>query len=192
MKKRILVIALSFGIGLGMFCTDGLYAGASGSPSPTGADEKKVSHSVDEETFSEIVDFVKEKWDAGELEEEEDIRAAIAEGEEEFGYEISRSVENMLVKAAKTVKNLGLDGDAIADKAKELYETYGDDLAQKAEAVIAQEAQEMGDAVGDALRSQVVEPAKEAAVETAKSVAGNFFTDLKNSVVNFVKNIFHK
>ena len=138
--------------------------------------EETVSKSLDDETFSAVVEFIKEKWDAGELETQEDIREAIQEGEREFDFDLNQEAEDMIVSAVEAVQKLGLDSDALSKKAKELYDTYGDSIVENAEKV---------------LKEQIVDPAKEAMTETAKAAAKNFWTDLKNSVVNFVKNIFH-
>lgn len=194
MKKRILTTVFALLLSLGICMAP---AGLTGTgvlqvrAAETAGQEDAVTHSLDEETFSELVDFIKEKWDAGELKSDADIQAAIEEGEEKFDFELNQETEKLIVSVTKNMQKLNLDSEAVAQKAKELYGTYGDAIAENAEKLIAQEAEKMGTAVSDALKEQLVEPAKEAAAQTAKAVAKNFLSDLKNSVVNFVKNIFH-
>ena len=43
--------------------------------------ETEPAKSISDEDFAKLLDFVKEKWDAGELDNAEDIKAAISEGE---------------------------------------------------------------------------------------------------------------
>ena len=147
--------------------------------------------SLDEEAFEEIVVFVKEKMDAGEFDTKEEIRRAIEEGEKEFGVELTDSTEEVIVSAGILVQKLGLDSDTLVRKAQEVYDTYGESIAENLETILEQELQNAGAAVGDILKEQLVEPMKEAALEAVKASAKNFVSDLKNSVVNFVKNIFH-
>lgn len=192
MKKRIVMTALALMLGTGVFSSGTVTALAAQTGTETQTqDESSAAHSLDEETFSKLVGFVKEKWDAGELETQDDIRAAIKEGEEEFAFDLTQDAEDMIVSVVEKLGKLNLDSDVVAEKAKELYKTYGDSIVEKAETVLAEEAAEVGNSISDALKEQVVEPAKEAASDAAKAVAKNFWSDLKNSVLNFVKNIFH-
>lgn len=185
LKKRILMTVLVMGLSMCMADVPEAYAAEA---TDTG---KSVEQSLDDETFSELMNFVKEKWDSDELESESGIRKVIEEGEAEFDTDIPKSAEDMIVKAVKTMKALGMDSDMLTKKAKELYDTYGDAFVENAEEVLTQEMKEAGSAISEAFKEQIMEPAKDAAAETVKATAKNFLSDLKNSVVNFVKNIFH-
>ena len=172
MKKRMIIMALA--LSMLLFSTD--------------MTAQAAAKSIDEETFEEIVAFVKEKMDAGELDTKQEIRQAIEEGEKEFGVDLPGSAEELIVNTGVLVQKLGLDSEALAQKAQELYDTYGDSIVEELEGILDGEVS----GKGSALKEQLVESAKEAAAEAVKSTARNFFSDLKNSVVGFVKNIFHK
>jgi len=53
--------------------------------------ETEPAKSISDEDFAKLLDFVKEKWDAGELDNAEDIKAAISEGEKEFGVSLDEN-----------------------------------------------------------------------------------------------------
>lgn len=58
--------------------------------------ETEPAKSISDEDFAKLLDFVKEKWDAGELDNAEDIKAAISEGEKEFGVSLDESTRTTL------------------------------------------------------------------------------------------------
>jgi len=191
MKKRVLILMLILLCGLGTknFEAGEVYA-SEAAGTETAVSEIPDMH-MNQEDISGLIDFVKEKWDSGALESEDDIREAIREGEAAFGYDLDQKTEDTVVSAIKKLSALGLDSDVIAQKARELYEKYGSSIAENVESVLKEELEETETAVGDALKEQLMEPVKEAAREAAVGVVKNFWWDLKNSVVNFVKNIFH-
>ena len=127
-----------------------------------------------EEEVSALLDFIKEKWDAGEFDSREDIEAAIAEGEEQFGVELDDGKREQLAQALEKLDALGLDHDAAAEIAKNLWEP---DLNTP-------------EPLKQAVKEQVVEPAKEAAKAAVKNRAKRFWNDLKDSVGSFIHNIF--
>lgn len=167
-----------------------------------------------EEEVSALLDFIKEKWDAGEFDSREDIEAAIAEGEEQFGVELDDGKREQLAQALEKLDALGLDHDAAAEIAKNLYRDHGDEIVEKLQSLYDQYGDELvdnaetilkeqltgplGDAVREqlaeplkqAVKEQVVEPAKEAAKAAVKNRAKRFWNDLKDSVGSFIHNIF--
>lgn len=166
------------------------------------------------EEVSELLDFIKEKWDAGEFDSREDIEAAIEEGEEKFGVELDEGKREQLAQALEKLDELGLDhdaalslaknlyrdyGDEIVDDLQSLYDQYGDELVENAETILKEQlAGPLGDAVKEqlaeplkeAVKEQVVEPAKKAAKTAVKNTAKRFWSDLKDSVSSFIHNIF--
>ena len=185
MKKVISMMLLTLLVGTGMFAGEKIAVLASSA-------QESAVHSLDEETVSELISFVTEKWDDGALKSEEGIRDAIAEGEDKFAVDIPKEAEDRIVQIGKKVGKLNLDSEKVAEKARELYDTYGDELAVKAEEFLADEAGNIGSVIKETLKEQVLEPAKTAAAETAKSMVKTFFSDVKDSVVGFVKNIFNR
>ncbi len=179
-----------------------------------GSTSEKKKEIPGEEEVSELLDFIKEKWDAGEFDSREDIEAAIAEGEEKFGVSLDDGKREQLAQALEKLDELGLDHDAAVDLAKNLYRDYGDEIVENLQSLYDQYGDELvdnaetilkeqltgplGDAVREelaeplkkAVKEQVVEPAKEAAKNAVKSTAKRFWSDLKDSVGSFFRNIF--
>lgn len=154
------------------------------------ADSLSTSHSLSSEELSALLDFVKEKWDAGELEGEDAIRKAIEEGEAQFGVVLQDSVKDQIADGMQKLDALGLDHDAVIGLAKKLYQEHGDKIAESFQEIYEEYADELTDSVEKAIARQVVEPAKEAAKAAVENTAKTFWQDLKNSVISFFRNIF--
>lgn len=162
-------------------------ASASESASPDG---ENTAYSLSDEQLDELLGFVKEKWDAGKLEDEDAIRKAIEEGEEQFGIVLQDSVRDQIADGMAKLNALGLDHDAVIGLAKKLYREHGDKITENIQKISEEYAETLTDSVEKAIEEQVVEPAKEAAKAAVENTAKTFWQDLKNSVVNFFKNIF--
>lgn len=154
------------------------------------ADGGDVTHSLSGEELDELLDFVKEKWDAGELEGEDAVRKAIEEGEAQFGVVLQDSVKDQIAEGMSRLNALGLDHDTVIGLAKKMYQEHGDKIAESFQELYEEYAGELTESVEKAIAEQVVEPAKEAAKAAVENTAKNFWQDLKNSVVSFFKNIF--
>lgn len=87
-----------------------------------------ANKSMSNEDVEALVAFIKEKIAAGELETEDDIRKAIADGEETFGVSLADSDKEQIVQVMLKVKQLNLDPDMLLDQAVGLYDKYGDDI----------------------------------------------------------------
>lgn len=119
-----------------------------------------ATHSASSEQVEELIAYIKGKLAAGELDNEEEIRAAIAEGEEKFGVDLTDAEVQQIVDFMMKIKDLGLDPNMLLDQAADLYAQYGDELLQK--------AQDPGFWEG----------------------VGNFFVAAGNAIVDFVKGLF--
>lgn len=84
--------------------------------------------SMSNEDVEALVAFIKEKIAAGELETEDDIRKAIADGEATFGVSLGDSDKEQIVQVMLKVKKLNLDPNMLLDQAVGLYDKYGDDI----------------------------------------------------------------
>lgn len=91
-----------------------------------------ASKSANSEEVEELIAFIKAKLAAGELETEEDIRRAIAEGEQRFGVSLDESEIQQIVDFMMKIKKLGLDPNVLLDQAADLYDQFGDELLTKA------------------------------------------------------------
>lgn len=92
-----------------------------------------ATHSASSEQVEELIAYIKGKLAAGELDNEEEIRAAIAEGEEKFGVDLTDAEVQQIVDFMMKIKDLGLDPNMLLDQAADLYAQYGDELLQKAQ-----------------------------------------------------------
>lgn len=119
-----------------------------------------ATHSASSEQVEELIAYIKGKLAAGELDNEEEIRMAIAEGEEKFGVDLTDEEVQQMVDFMMKIKDLGLDPNMLLDQAADLYEQYGDELLQK--------AQDPGFWDG----------------------VGNFFVSAGNAIADFFKDLF--
>lgn len=154
------------------------------------SDDQSVSHSLSGEELDALLDFVKEKWDAGELDGEDAIYKAIEEGEEAFGVTLEDSVRDQIADGVAKLDELGLNHDTVIDLAKKLYREHGDKITESFQELYGEYADALADSVEEAIERQIVEPAKEAALDAVENTARTFWQDLKDSVVSFFKNIF--
>jgi uncharacterized protein YpuA (DUF1002 family) len=83
---------------------------------------------ADSEDVEALIAYIKAKLAAGELDTEEDIRAAIEEGEEQFGVQLDESEIQQIVDVMNKIKKLGLDPNMLLDQAADLYEQFGSDF----------------------------------------------------------------
>lgn len=212
-KMAALILALGFSA-LTVFKAAPVLAAQGDAGELASETQQEAEHSLTEEEVSDLLDFVKEKWDAGELADEEDLRLAIEEGQKKFGVTLQDSTREQIVQALEMLDSLGLShdtaismarelyaehGDEIGAAFSELYEQYGETLAENAEKIIGEQLagavgntlrEEVAKPLEEAVRDQVVEPAKEAAKEAVESTMKDFWKDLKDSVVSVFRNIF--
>lgn len=88
----------------------------------------KALNDADSEEVEALIAFVKAKLAAGELDSEEDIRGAIAEGENKFGVKLDESEITQIVDVMNKIKKLGLDPNVLLDQAEDLYKQFGPDF----------------------------------------------------------------
>ena len=84
--------------------------------------------SEDSEDIEQLVAYVKAKVAAGELDNEEEIRQAIGEGENKFDITLTEEEKQQIITVMNKIKELGLDPQKLLDQAADLYEKFGDDF----------------------------------------------------------------
>jgi uncharacterized protein YpuA (DUF1002 family) len=119
-----------------------------------------VTKSANSEEVEELIAYIKAKLAAGELETEDDIRKAIAEGEEKFGVSLEEEEIQQIVDFMMKIKKLGLDPNVLLDQAADLYDQFGDELLNKA------------------------------TEGSFWSGVGDLFSNFGNSIADFFKNLF--
>ena len=162
--------------------------------------ETEPAKSISDEDFAKLLDFVKEKWDAGELDNAEDIKAAISEGEKEFGVSLDESTRTTLASALQQLNGIGLNHETVIALAQKMYESYGDTLVENLSDALQEQ---LAGPLGETIQEQLIEPGALAdtafyqeVMETAKAIAANtaqhFWQDLKQSVIDFLNHVFQK
>lgn len=124
----------------------------------------------DPETES-VLKWLTDKASSGEidLKDEDSIRRAIDEAEEEFGTSYDEKERERIVAALQKLDAIGTGADEMLEQAKKLYQKYGEDVVQEA-----------NDAINDAVETAV------------KSATDNFFESMKKAVSDFFKDLFSK
>lgn len=122
-----------------------------------------AADSLYSQEIEELIAYIKAKIAAGELTDEEDIRNAIEEGQNQFGVSLTAEEIQKIVELMNKINELGLDPEALLNQAKDLYQKYGNDLFENPDKAIG---------------------------EIVKSAVSNFFTKIGDSIINFFKGLF--
>lgn len=130
---------------------------------------QSIQGDVTSEEVEALLAWLKNKVANGELDtgDEESVRNAVAEGEQQFGITLSEKEKQQIVSLLKKLDAIGLNADYLMEQAQQLYEKYGLGIVENA--------------------NEAINQAVESAVETA---ASNFVQQLKESVTGFFKNLF--
>lgn len=128
---------------------------------------KTADVNISSAEIEQLIAWLKEKVAKGELESEEDIRAAVKEGEEKFGVVLSEDEVKMILDLMGKLESIGLNSEYLLSQAEKLYNKYGADMVQHAD-----------EAISEAVSSAV------------NNAADGFFQNLKKSVKDFLGGIF--
>lgn len=119
------------------------------------------------EEIEKLFAYIKQKAADGELETEEDILAAIEEGENEFGVVLSEEEVQKITGTINKLSSMGLDSEYLISQAEKLYDKYGEDIVNHADEAIS-----------------------EAVSGAVNNAAKGFFESIKDSVKEFWNNLF--
>ncbi len=111
----------------------------------------------------DVIAFIREKLEAGELATDEDIREAIQEGEEKFDVSLTEEEKEKIQQLIEKAKALGLDPEKLLMKAESMIDEAGKEL---------------------------IEDTQEAVKQSFKSSVSGFFQDMGKRVKSFFSNIF--
>jgi uncharacterized protein YpuA (DUF1002 family) len=128
----------------------------------------KAAQNVNSDDIEKLIAYIKEKVANGELETDEDIRAAVEEGEARFGVSLTKEEIQRIVDLMNKLEGMGLNSDYLISQAEKLYSKYGADIVNHADEAISE-------AVSDAVAN----------------AAGGFFQSIKNSVKDFFSSLFN-
>lgn len=127
----------------------------------------EAAQNVSGDEIEELIAYIKEKVANGELETEEDIRAAIEEGRQKFGVSLSEEEIRKIVDLMGKLKSMGLDSEYLISQAEKLYNKYGADIVNHADEAIS-----------------------EAVSGAVNGAAKSFFQNVKDSVKDFWNSLF--
>lgn len=200
MKKRRWKKALALAVAAALFL-QGVPARFSGTARAQEPGEENGAGALDEDV-ERLLDFVKEKWDAGEFSDGDGIEDVLAQGEAQFGVTLGEETREQLAAALEKLDSLGLSHETAIETAKKLYraqgaqiaqslqdfcDRYGEELTGNAEAFVREQ---LTGPLQEAVKEQLVEPAKDAVKAAVKETARDFWRDLKESVRSFFRDLF--
>lgn len=200
MKKRRWKKALALAVAAALFL-QGVPVQFSGTARAQESGEENGAGTLDEDV-ERLLDFVKEKWDAGEFSDGDSIEDVLAQGEAQFGVTLGEETREQLAAALEKLDSLGLSHETAIETAKKLYrahgaqiaqslqdfcDRYGEELTGNAEAFVKEQ---LTGPLQEAVKEQLVEPAKDAVKAAVKETARDFWRDLKESVRSFFRNLF--
>lgn len=135
----------------------------------TGELAQSIQGEVGSDEAEALIAWLKGKVASGELDigNEESVRAAIAEGEQNFGITLSEEDKQKIIGLLQKLDSLGLNAEYLIEQAQNLYEKYGLEIVENANEAI-------NEAVGSAITGAVK----------------GFFENLAASVSEFFKNLF--
>lgn len=122
---------------------------------------------VGSDEVEELIAYIKEKVANGELETDEDVRAAIEEGEQKFGVSLSAEEIQKIVDLMSKLRGMGLNSEYLISQAEKLYNKYGADIVNHADEAIS-----------------------EAVSGAVNGAAKGFFQSIKDSVKEFWNSLF--
>ncbi len=169
--KRFLMLTVVLLMLMGMGITT--YAAAPGESGQSADLISRLKESVSKEqqefiselmeSPDEVIEFVREKLENGELDSEEDIEKVIQEGEEKFDVSLTEEDKEKILQVMQKVENLGLDPEKLLDQAQGLCEQFGDEVTSQA---------------------------REAVRETVENSITGFFQDMGNRIKGFFDSFF--
>lgn len=122
---------------------------------------------VSNEEIEQLIAYIKEKVANGELETDEDIRAAIEEGESQFGVKLAEEDVQKILDLMNKLESMGLNSEYLISQAEKLYDKYGAELVNRADEAITE-------AVNDAV----------------SHAADGFIENIKASLMDFWNGLF--
>lgn len=126
------------------------------------SEQKEVAYKLLKNS-DEVLDFVKEKMESGEIKTEEDIENALEEGEEKFDISLTQEEKDKILEGVQKAKEMGVDPEQLLDQAQDIC----------------------GQMV-----SEATENAKEAVKESVKNSLSGFFKDMGSRIKGFLANVF--
>ena len=122
---------------------------------------------VSSNEFEQLLAYLKEKAANGALDTDEELLAAIEEGETRFGVSLTEEEIQTIITMMNKLEGMGLDSDYLLSQAEKLYDNYGEDIV-----------------------NHVDEAVNEAVSDAVSNATSSFYQSIKNSVKDFFQNLF--
>lgn len=194
MKKRRWKKALALAVAAALFLqgVPARFSGTARAQEPGDAQEPGEENGAGalDEDVERLLDFVKEKWDAGEFSDGDGIEDVLAQGEAQFGVTLGEETREQLAAALEKLDSLGLSHETAIETAKKLYRAQGAQIAQSLQDFCDRYGEELTGPLQEAVKEQLVEPARDAVKAAVKETARDFWRDLKESVRSFFRDLF--
>lgn len=126
------------------------------------SEQKEVVYKLLKES-DEVLDFVKDKMDSGEIKTEEDIEEALEEGEEKFDISLTQEEKEKILEVVQKAKEMGVDPEQLLEQAQDMCEQIAAEAAENAKAAVKQ---------------------------SVKNSLNGFFQDMGSRIKGFFANIF--
>lgn len=94
---------------------------------------EELQKEENKELAEKIIDFIREKLEEGELENDEDISTAIEEGEDKFNVRLTEDEKDKILQSIQKIKELGLDPEKFLDQASEICDDAKQELITETE-----------------------------------------------------------
>ncbi len=151
----------------------GVWAAESGS-TETAAQIADAVTSASADKVQEILEYMKEKAAQGQLETDEDIQKAIAEGEEKYQIQMDENQKQRLLEGIEKLKSMGLSAGQIVEGAASAYEKYGEDAVNHVGELAGQT---IGNTVKTGLTG-LIQGLLDAVKDALRNFVGDFFAKL--------------
>lgn len=127
MKKCMIIAAMCV-----LFMTTGTQALAKDIDIPQWISEE-LQKEENMELAEKVIDFIRQKLESGELENDEDISTAIEEVEDKFDVSLTEGEKDKILQSIQKIKKLGLDPEKLLDQASKICEDTKQELIQETE-----------------------------------------------------------
>ena len=120
----------------------------------------------------ELITYIKAQIAANDLNTKEEIEAVVRQGVKDLNANLSEDEIQQIIDLMVKIKAMGIDFNVLAEQADDIYAKYADQIKNGTFNISDLSVEDLG--IGKMVSNAI----------------GNFFTNVKDSVTNFFKNIF--
>lgn len=120
----------------------------------------------------ELITYIKAQIAANDLNTKEEIEAVVRQGVKDLNANLTEEEIQQIIDLMVKIKAMGIDFNVLAEQANDIYAKYADQIKNGTFDISNLSVEDLG--IGKMVSNAI----------------GNFFTNVKDSVTNFFKNIF--